>query len=182
MNRSETAKILDALQVAYPHAFKGQSKEMVLRLWSKLFAEETYKEVSVAVYAIIATRVEGYSPTIGEVKEKIRELRSANELSENEAWALVTKACSNGYYGYKKEFERLPPTVQKAVGRPEQLKEWSMMNVETFQSVVASNFMRSYRTISEREKEMSMLPPDVRKMIGGIADTLRLEPVHKEEQ
>ncbi len=94
-------------------------------------------------------------------------LRCPDELSEAEAWALVSKAASGSIHGYKADFERLPPTVQKAVGSPEMLHAWGMMNADAFESVVASNFQRSYRTIVMRER--------VRSMVDGIADRLMLQ-------
>ena len=39
------------------------------------------------------------------------------------------------------------------------------MDTDTVHSVVASNFQRSYRVISSREKEINALPADVRKFV-----------------
>lgn len=177
MTADETAKILATLKAAFPHSFKDLTRkdaDAMVDLWAMMFAAESYAEVNAAIAALISTRTVGYSPTVGEVKEKLNSLRSAKALSEQDAWALVSKACSNGLYGYKKEFEKLPPEVQSAVGAPEQLREWAKMDVETVQSVVASNFMRAYRANQAREKEMSMLPPDIRKMISGVAGGMKM--------
>lgn len=174
MNRTETLKILTVLRAAFPHSFKDTDVETTVTLWARMFATDPYEAVDAAVSALIATRTVGYSPTIGEVKERMQQMSSSFELSEDAAWAMVSKACSNGLYGYRTEFEKLPPEVQRAVGAPEQLREWAQMDTETVQSVVASNFMRNYRTRSAREKEMAMLPPDVRVMIAGVADGMKL--------
>lgn len=177
MTRDDAIMILAVLKAAYPHSFKDLTRrdgEAMVSLWQMQFASESYQEVSAAVNALIATRTAGYSPTIGEVKEQLYRLHSVDELTEGEAWSLVYKALSNGYYGYQKEYEKLPEVVQRAVGRPEQLREWSQMETETVQSVVASNFMRSYRTMKERAKEAAKLPESVRQMIGGIADNMKM--------
>ncbi len=168
MDKTETLKILSVLKAAYPHSYKGMSQrdaDAMVNLWAVMFANEPYEAVNAAVYALISTRTVGYSPTVGEVKEKLQSLRNVAALSEQDAWALVSKACSNGLYGYKKEFERLPPEVQKAVGAPEQLKEWAQVDVETFQTVIASNFMRTYRANAARQKELAMLPLEVRQIV-----------------
>ena len=178
MTRNETAKILAVLKAAYPHAFKDITKvdaEAMLNLWTRQLERESMTEVSVAVDALIATRTDGYSPTIGEIKEQLRKLKSVHELDELSAWALVSKACSNGLYGYKKEFEKLPPDVQRAVGSPEQLREWASVDVDTFQSVIASNFQRNYRTNQMRQRELQKLLDNVRQMIGEISKNLLLE-------
>jgi len=177
MTETDTIKMLTILRAAYPHSFKDSTKadyEAMVALWTRLFADDNPAEVSAAIDALIATRTVGYSPTPGEVKEQIRKLRQANELDEMSAWALVSKACSNGIYGYKEEFAKLPPEVQRAVGAPEQLREWAMMDSEAVASVIASNFQRNYRTMQARNHEMAKLPSSVSAMISGIADHMRL--------
>lgn len=177
MTRQEVLMVLATLKAAYPHSFKGLEgidAEAMVNLWTRQFEAEDAKAVSAAVDALIATRTEGYSPTPGEVKEQLRKLRNAEELDELAAWALVSKACANGIYGYKQEFAKLPPEVQRAVGAPEQLREWAMMDADTVQSVVASNFQRNYRASQTRAKEQAKLPPNVLQMINGVAERMML--------
>lgn len=179
MSIDETIAVLAVLKAAYPHSFKGLTRrdgEAMVNLWQMQFADTPAQEVTAAVNALISTRTAGYSPTIGEVKEQLYRLHSVNELSEGEAWAMVYKALSNGYYGYQKEWDKLPPEVQRAVGRPEQLREWSQMETETVQSVVASNFMRSYRVMKERTKETAKLPESVRAVIGELTEGMKMLP------
>lgn len=183
MTTDETTKILATLKAAYPHSFRDLTRrdaETMIELWAAMFAADSYEEVNAAVVALIATRTVGFSPTVGEVKAKLNSLTAKPALSEQDAWALVARACSNGLYGYREEFARLPPEVQRTVGAPEQLREWAKMDVETVQSVVASNFMRSYRTMEARAKETAMLPPAIRDLIGGISDGLKLIPGQEE--
>lgn len=177
MTREETLKILASLKVAYPHSFQRMKEKdgwAMVDLWQRQFASDRYEAVDAAVQSLIATRRVGYSPTIGEVKEQMIALRRANEPDEMAAWALVSKACSNGIYGYREEFAKLPPEVQAAVGRPEQLREWAMMDSDTVQSVVASNFMRAYRTGIERQREREMLPDSIRAILPDMKMTDRL--------
>ena len=53
-------------------------------------------------------------------------------------------------------------------------KEWAAMDVDTVQSVVASNFMRNYRATQQREKEISLLPQNVQEMLAGVAGSLKM--------
>lgn len=177
MSIEETLMILAVLKAAYPHAFKGMTRkdgEAMAHLWQRQFEAETYIEVDAAVNALISTRTAGYSPTIGEVKEQIQRIRKNNDLDELAAWALVSKACCNGIYGYREEFAKLPPDVQRAVGTPEQLKEWAQMDVETVQSVVASNFQRSYRTTVARRKDFDKLPASVQDVVKQISGNMKM--------
>ena len=172
MTHKETGMVLAVLKAAYPHSFKDITPEegmAMANLWQTMFAADPYEAVNAAVSALISTRKEGYSPTIGEVKEQLYKLTAPEELNEGEAWAMICKACKNGSYGYKEEFEKLPPEVQKAVGKPEQIREWAQIDTDTFQTVIMSNFQRSFRIAQMRAKQDAMLPPGVRETVGRIS-------------
>ena len=177
MTRDEAAEILAILKAAYPESYKSLKMRdglAMIGLWQNMFDREPYEMVRAAVLALIATRKVGYSPTVGEVKEKLQSIQEKDLLSEQAAWAMVSKACMNGLYGYREEYAKLPPEVQRALGAPEQLRAWAMVDVDTFESVVASNFMRSYRAQMFREKETAMLPTEIRNLLGGVSDNLKM--------
>ena len=177
MNRKEVTQILSVLKAAYPHSFKDMTKldgEALVNLWARQFAEEDPAAVSAAVNALISTRTTGYSPTIGEVKDQLHRLRTVDGLNDAQAWHLVEKACRRGLHHAQEEFDKLPQDVQAAVGGPEQLKAWAMMDSDTVNSVIASNFRRTYRTVQEREKEKALMPPEVKAFIAGVAENLKL--------
>ena len=172
MNTSEAGMILAVIKAAYPHSYKDLSESdaiATVNLWAQMFDKEPYEAVNAAVKALIATRQVGYSPTIGEVKEKLRTLGKAEDMNDGQAWALVTRACKNGLYGYKQEFDKLPPAVQKAVGSAEQLRDWAMMDEETFQSVVGSTFRKTFKTVSDREREDALIPGSVKNVVASLS-------------
>ena len=177
MNRKEVMQVLSVLKAAYPHSFKDMTKldgEALVNLWARQFAEEDPAAVSAAVEALISTRTTGYSPTVGEIKDQLHRLRTVNGLSDADAWYLVEKACRRGLYNAREEFDKLPQDVQAAVGGPEQLKAWAAMDAETVNSVVASNFRKTYHSVKVREKEKAMMPPEVKAFIAGVSDSLKL--------
>jgi len=177
MTRDETIAILGILRTAYPNFYRDVSRDAALQtvtLWAEMFRDDPAEIVTAAVKALIASRTEGWPPNIGEVKAKMQTITNPDELSEGQAWALVEKATRNGGYGYKEEFDKLPPIVQKAVGSPSQIHEWAMMDSDTVKSVVASNFMRSYKIMLKREKEMALIPVDVQKLLSETAGRLML--------
>lgn len=162
MNRSETVKIMAVLQAAYPQFYAKQSPDdlqNIVTLWTDLFEDEPYPLVAAATKALIKTRTSTFPPGIGEINEKIRQISTPRELTEIEAWALVSKAIQNGTYGAKKEFETLPSILQCLVGSPRQIRDWAAMDESTVQSVVASNFQRSYQAQIKIEREYEALPP-----------------------
>lgn len=177
MNLKETLMILADLKVAYPHSFKdmqGADFQAMSLLWQKQFSSIPYMAVDAAMQALISTRTVGYSPTIGEVKEQLLNFSTSQELTDQDAWALVSKACSNGIHHSQEEFDKLPEDVQRAVGGPEQLKAWARMDEETVQSVIASNFKKTFRVSQERKKQLSMVAPEVRAVLSDLCKTMSL--------
>ena len=176
MEKEEVRQLLTLIQAEYPQSFtKLDDRQMALKL--EMWAKEFQNDDSMLVYAAARTLMGSareFAPNSGQIREKMYELTAPQALDEQQAWALVSKACANGYYGYRKEFEKLPPEIQRAVGRAEQLKEWAEMDVETVQSVVASNFMRSYRAGVTRERDMARIPQDVKNLLSGLADRMKL--------
>jgi len=176
VTRSDVIGIMAILETAYPSYYaKSNDRQRVeaVNLWAELFADDDPRLVGAAVKTIIVSGG-AFPPSIGEIKNKMHDLTAPSEISETEAWAMVSRACANGIYGYQEEFDKLPPTVQAAVGRPEQLREWAVMDVETVQSVVASNFMRGYKTAQRREKETAMIPESVRELLEGVGKRMTL--------
>lgn len=178
MERSDVLQIMAILRGAYPQFYRDVSRreaEDTVNLWHDMFRHDDPKLVGAAVKSLIAGDEKGYPPSIGQVRSKMRLLTSQNELSEGEAWQLVARAISNGIYGSKKEFDALPQTIQRIVGSPNALREWAMMDSDVVHSVVASNFQRSYRVVSEREREIKALPQDVRELVNLLAASKTME-------
>lgn len=170
MTVEETEKILTLLQVEYPNSFIHLDDRMKLakrNLWAKEFEPDPFMTVYAAVRMCIRSGG-AFAPNIGEIRQKMAVLTKEEELPEQAAWAMVSKACSNGIYHFKEEFDKLPEDVQQAVGGAEQIRLWAMMGADTVQSVVASNFMRAYRTQRTRSKELALLPPEVRELLGEV--------------
>lgn len=176
MTDKQVDELLTLLQAEYPNSFSSLDERMMAvkrNLWIKEFSADDKTLVYTAVRLFMKSGG-AFAPTIGEIRQKMAALTTVEaEIPEQTAWALVSKACANGLYRYKEEFAKLPPEVQRAVGAPEQLKAWAAMDADTVGSVVASNFMRNYRSQQTRERELAVLPPEMRQMIGNIADSMK---------
>ena len=178
MTATDVKGILALLQSEYPQSFSRMDQRTMqakVNLWAEMFADDDPKLVFGAVKSLL-TDGRDFAPTIGQIKNRMHDLTDPEVLTEGEAWALVSRACSNGIYGYQKEFDKLPPDVQAAVGRAEQLREWAMMEEETVQSVIASNFMRAYKSTTKRTRAREMLPESVRTLIDGITGNMASLP------
>lgn len=181
MDRDETIATLAILRGAYPGFYRGISKteaEDAVNLWLDIFGRYPFQLVLAAVKSFIEADEKGFPPVPGQIVAKIRLITEPEQQGELEAWSLVSAATQNGLYGYRDEFKKLPPIVQKIVGTPEQIRDWAMMDSSTFQSVVASNFQRAYRTACAREAEIAKLPAEVRIMISGVSEGMALEAGH----
>lgn len=169
-------QILTLLQSEYPQSFSSMdSRTMALKveLWEREFSADNPNFVYAAIRTYMRTP-ERFAPSIGQVREIMSSMTAGEELPEQTAWAMVSAACRNGLYGYKAEFEKLPPDVQAAVGAPEQLKAWAMMDADTVESVVASNFMRNFKANKARDKARAALPSEMKNLIDGISDKMKI--------
>ncbi len=173
MTRQEALAIRAMLKTAYPSFYKDLSKEELnaaVELWASMFVNESGKVVLEAVKSLICTLK--YPPTIADVKEKVAMITQPQEMTEMEAWHLVKKAMNTS--DFVSAFHSLPPAVRRVVGSPDQLKEWAYMDIETVNSVIQSNFMRSFKTVTEREREYAKLPESAKQLMIEASKNLKM--------
>lgn len=170
MTETEVRQLLAITQAVYPN-YNPPSREAAVNAWLMCLSEYDNNVVMVAFKAYITTDTSGFAPSIGQLLDKLHAIQSPQELNEMEAWSLVSKALRNGYYGAVEEFDNLPPLVQKAVGSPDNLRNWSQTDTNSIENVAQSNFMRSYRLVVNRENEIKKMPADVRTLIENVNKT-----------
>lgn len=174
MTKEEAGKIVGVIMFNYPDTLRDKSDEALksyVENWHFFFKDDSYAEVLAAVQKIISSSQERFAPNIGMIREQMRKNREPKGgLSEQEAWELVKRALRNGLYGYKEEFAKLPPTVQRCVGSENMIREWAAMESETLDSVVASNFMRSFRAIRQSAEEDARTPDAIREQLEAFRD------------
>lgn len=177
MTLKDTGTVMEILKTAYPTFYSGPNApdlKQATRLWAEMFRDDDVSIVAAAVKALIVTDEKGFPPHIGAVKGKIRQVTAPDQMTEMEAWELVRKALSRSGYGAEEEYKKLPPMIQRLVGSHRQLKEWAMMDTDTVNSVIASNFQRSYRARAKSEANYMALPKDIRSVIEGVANHMEL--------
>ena len=170
MTKQEVSQILTLIHSEFPNSFSKLDKRQMqakYELWCLEFADDPFQSVFTA-FRMYLESGEEFAPNIGQLRKKMRMQVEQDEMSENEAWALVSKACRNGSYGYMKEYAKLPPLVQKAVGTADQIRQWAGMDEETVESVIAAGFKRSYRVAKERQKEIDSYSPALKEVLSRI--------------
>ena len=181
MTQQETNKILALMVEVYPKFNEGRNPQITSRLWSTLFADEPYEWVEKAFLAFVATDTKGFPPSPGAIKERIELLTDSHEPTEIEAWVKVYDAICRSGYNSREEFDKLPREIQEVVGNPGQLHEWAMMDSDEVNTVVASNFQRSYRARSDSRKMFGRLPESL-KIALPKTDVVALPKVEEEEE
>ena len=164
MTRDETIKIIRIMCDCYPN-YKPSNLSETVDVWNMMLEEYSYSQISTALKTYVHSDTSGFAPSIGQLINKLHEIQAPQELNEMEAWLLVGRALRNGTYGAVKEFNKLPPLVQKAVGSPDNLRNWAQTDSESIENVVQSNFMRTYRIVTNRAKEYQKMPKDIQTLI-----------------
>lgn len=174
MNKKETIMILAVLKAAYPAGYRDMSPEdniTLVNLWMRVFADWPYDDVNNAIDAIIVTNKANFPPSPGLVMDQLIKNTTPPEMTEMEAWGLVYKAIKNSAWHAEEEFRKLPRTIQCSVS-PELLQSWASMPPETVQSVVQSNFMRTFRSRKEQDREYLAMPKAVKNKILALSEDI----------
>jgi hypothetical protein len=164
MTREQVGKLLMTIQAYYPN-YNPPDKEITLNAWHIMLAEYPEELVLQALRACIATNTSGFAPDIGQIMSKIHTISQPQELDGMTAWGLVSKALRNGTYGAVEEFNKLPPLVKQAVGMPDNLKNWATSDYQTIETVIQSNFLRTYETVVKRANEINRMPANIKSLI-----------------
>lgn len=175
MTKREIAELMTVIQANYPDSFKGQSDAVVgakIALWHEFFQDYPKELVQAAVKSFIANDAKGFMPNIGQINDCIQKIRFQDNMTEGEAWSYVSKALRNSTYNSVEEFAKLPERIQRIVGSHNQLREWAMMDSEIVQSVVSSNFQRTFRARQKSDAEYERLPGDVKQLLQHISITV----------
>lgn len=163
MERENVQNLLAMMQATYLN-FKPENKTEAVNAWFMALEDYPTEIVMAAFKTYIQINKSGFAPAPGQLIELMHMMSEKQDLNEQEAWAMVRKAISRSGYYYQEEFEKLPPTIQKAVGRPEQLRAWAL-DEEYNEGVVSSHFINCYKTELKRANEISKMPQAIRERI-----------------
>lgn len=169
MNREETKKIVRIMVASYPN-FKPTDIKDTIDAWEMMLSDYPYEVVAIALKTIVTTDLSGFAPSIGKIIDEIHKLAKwggEGHQTSLEAWDLVYKAIQNSTYNAEREFEKLPPLIQKAVGSSGNLR--SLAVDENFNlGVEQSHFIKAYERAVKEEEYESKIPNDVKALLKGM--------------
>lgn len=172
MTTAETARVLEYLKTCYPSAWKDINEKRMVAVWADQFSDTDYGLVTAAVKAFVATDHSGYVPSIGQIKHQINLFHDFGDPTPTEAWNHIRQAISRSAYYSDTEFAKLTEIEQRLVGSPRQLFDWSQMDADTVDSVVASNVQRGFTAIMQRRQYEQALPSAVKERLKQLSDSL----------
>lgn len=161
MTKEETGKILAVIDAAYPN-FKPTDLIAIVTAWHSILEDFSYAEISMALKTYIRTDNSNFPPSISKLISLTSCVEEYSLPTEAEAWTMVRQAVSRSGWHSEEEFAKLPEPVQIAVVSPRNLYEWSQIDVEEFETVISSNFLRAYRGAVKRSMDVKRLPEEMR--------------------
>lgn len=165
MTYEETKSLLAYLSAVYREMSTNRDAKQMAAVWADIFRDDDSRLVTAAAKAYVSSNK--FAPTPADIREKMLLLTEKPEISEMEAWNLVSKATRNGFYGAQAEWEKLPEDIRKIV-TVQQLRMWSTMDSAQFETVVQSNFMRSFRAVKQEEGRGRLLTRDLKQALPGM--------------
>lgn len=171
MTRDETKELLMTIRAVYPN-FNVKPEEMTptINAWTMMLEEFPYEAVKCALKIYIKTNNTGFAPSVSQLIGAMYKPIDNEQLSEGEAWNMVKRAIQDGNYHAEERFASLPPTVQQAIGSANMIQQWANTNSDEVNTVIMSNFQRSYRIICDRERFNEKVPEQIGNVIKGLVN------------
>ena len=169
MTRDEVKKILIVIENTFS-TFKVENKTQTIDVWFSFLQGIPYEVIDNALKAYIATSGSAFAPSIPQLIAMTRKPKELSQIDEVSAWRLVRNAIRRGIYYSDEEFAKLPAIVQLVVGEPSQLKDWALLESETIDSVIQSNFTKRFQSMQKRQNEIEALPEITKNLIGQIGE------------
>lgn len=173
MKKSDTAKILQILQTAYPHIYKSgttEQTEATIDLYYSIFGEYPLELVLSALKNYIRTN-DNY-PSIAGIQKQIDIL--SGKQTPAELWTILEKAISRSAYNYVCEFEKLPDSIKAWLGEPVTLHKLGQQDIQTTQGVTRGQFLKTIESITAKQKALDSLPNEIKNEIKQLGNKMQL--------
>ena len=174
MTREQTVDLVRSIVSIYPN-WKPDNLTDTVNAWFWALEEYPAPAVKSALQIYIRTNNTGFAPSVSQLINAMYEPKKNDQLSEGEAWALVKKAIQDGNYHAEERFNELPEVVQRAVGGAGMIRQWAQTDSDEVNTVVMSNFQRSYKAILSKQEFNDKVPEQIADVVRGITDKVTSE-------
>lgn len=157
------------IEAAYPQS-KFDNPAETIAAWHFLLEEYSANVVMAAFQIYVKTNNTGFAPSVSQIIGCMHKPNEVEQLSEGEAWDLVKRAIQDGNYHAEERFAALPTEIQQAIGSANMIQQWAQTDSDTVNTVVMSNFQRTYRNICERERFNNKVPTQISDLVKGLAE------------
>ena len=162
MKKEEVKILMEILKTAYPSNYRQMSsKEMqaTLTLYYGMFHNYPLEVIKTALMNYI--RVNQYPQTIAGIQEQIDYLTCKGN-TEAELWNKLSEGIKGNV-----AFEKLPIECQMWVGSARDLKDLGQVDINTVNTVVRGEFLKSIKTIKQRQKAVAEIPMEIKLLLKG---------------
>ena len=169
MTREDTVSLIRSIVSLYPN-WKPDNMTETVNAWHWVLEDYPASGIKAALQIYIKTNKTGFAPSVSQIIDAMHTPQKNTELTEGEAWSKVKKAIADSAYHSQERFDELPELVQRTIGGPEMLRVWSQTDSDEVNTVIMSNFQRSYRAMLSRKEYETKVPQHLEELVKGLAD------------
>ena len=161
MTREELRQLLVLLKEYYPNSFSNHTAEgsqLFFSIWLETFKDEDARLVQAATLKCIQQNLTNFAPTIGQIRQMMKEIAGVKPMDADEAWKQVRHIWSNlasdNPSEISAEYDSLPQSV-KRIYSPADLIELAFHTTShDIEAYEKPRFMNMYKSIATQETDM----------------------------
>lgn len=168
MNKQEIIRLLSIATANFP-AMQEKDMRPTAVLWEKALADIPYDVAEKALLKVLSTSK--FFPTVAEIREAAAELTQPRVLDAMEAWELIVQAIRKyGYYDEAGAMASLPADVRAMAKR----FGWRELCLNENPDTLRAQFRMAWEAQSKRIREYKVLPNEIREVIEGVAEKMKM--------
>lgn len=172
MTREQTVDLVRSIVNIFPN-WKPENLTETVNAWHWALEEYPAPAIKGSLQIYLRTNKSGFAPSVSQLIDGMHKPKDQDRMTEGEAWYLVKKAIADSNYNAKERFEELPPEVQRAVGGHEMLRQWAMTDSDEINTVIMSNFQRTYKAVVSQNEYAERVPAAISDLVKNLADGAR---------
>lgn len=166
MTVKEVARLLAFITAVYPNI---DIRQGTVEAWTELLGDLPYDVALAGVKKVLSQQEYPALPAVGKIRFACLDLTTTMLPSAMEAWAEVTRAI--GLYGYYRQEEAMA-YMSPMVVRVVRMLGWRDICLSEEPEILRAQFRKAYEAHVTRDREVMVLPADIRKMITDISVAL----------